>query len=42
MLSENRVTYVSYLCNYHPLKDKPYKVRITVGGHKLDYHNDAS
>ena len=42
MLPKNKATYALYIYDYYPLKDEPYKVRITVGGHKLDYHNDAS
>ena len=39
--SENKVTYASYVCDYRPLKEEPYRVRITVGGDKLDYNDDA-
>ena len=38
---ENKVTYVLYVCDYHSLKYKPYRVRITVGGDKLDYDDDT-
>ena len=38
---ENKVTYASYVCDYRPLKEEPYRVRITVGGDKLDYNDDA-
>ena len=38
---ENKVTYASCVCDYRPLKDEPCRVRITVGGDKLDYHGDA-
>ena len=26
------VTYATFVCDYRPLKDEPYRVRITVGG----------
>ena len=29
------------VCDYRPLKDEKYRVRITVGGDKLPYHDDA-
>jgi len=29
------------VCDYRPLKDEPYHVRITVGGDKLNYNDDA-
>ena len=39
--SDKKVTYASYVCDYRPLKDEPYRVRITVGGDRLDYAQDA-
>ena len=39
--SNKKVTYASYACDYRPLKDEPYRVRITVGGDRLDYAQDA-
>ena len=39
--TNKQVTYASYVCDYRPLKDEPYRVRITVGGDRLDYHDDA-
>ena len=35
------MTYALYVCDYRPLKDEPYRVRITVGGDKLEYLDDA-
>ena len=32
-----KITYTNFVCNYRPLKFEPYRVRITVGGDKLDY-----
>ena len=29
------------ICDFRPLKDDPYRVRLTVGGDKLEYDNDA-
>ena len=39
--ADKKVTYASYVCDYRPLKDEPYRVRITVGGDKLEYPDDA-
>ena len=35
------VTYATYVLDYRPLKEEPYRVRITVGGNKLHYTDDA-
>ena len=35
------VTYATYVLDYRPLKDEPYRVRITVGGDRLVYLDDA-
>ena len=32
---------MTFVCNYRPLKDDPYRVRIIVGGDKLTYDDDA-
>ena len=29
------------MCDYRPLKDDPYRVRLTVGGDKLPYYSDV-
>lgn len=29
------------VCDYRPLKDDPYRVRLTAGGDRLDYADDA-
>ena len=34
------VTYASFVCDYRPLKSEPYRVRIVVGGDKLNYADD--
>ena len=36
------VTYASFVCDYRPLKDDPYRVRIVVGGDKLTYEDNAA
>ena len=37
-----KVTYANPVCDYRPLKDDPYRIRLlTVGGDKLPYANDA-
>lgn len=35
------VTYASFVCDYRPLKNEPWRVRIVVGGDKLSYAEDA-
>ena len=38
-----KVTYASFACDYHPLKDKKWRIRIVVGGDHLEYeHNSGS
>ena len=36
-----KVTYANMVCDYRPLKSDPYRVRLTVGGDKLEYDGDA-
>ena len=36
-----KVTYANLVCDYRPLKDEPFRVRITVGGDKLDCYDDV-
>ena len=31
------VTYANFVCDYHPLKSEPFRVRLTVGGDRLEY-----
>ena len=35
------VTYASFVCDYRPLKQEQYRVRLVVGGDKLPYKDDA-
>ena len=37
-----KVTYANMVCDYRPLKDEPYRVRLTVGGNKLDYFGETA
>ena len=30
------------VCDYRPLKDEKYRVRLTIGGDKLDYNNETA
>jgi hypothetical protein len=39
--SDKKVTYGNFICDYRPLKSEPYRVRLTVGGDKLPYDDDA-
>ena len=36
-----KVTYANFVCDIRPLKSEPHRVRLVVGGDKLDYLNDA-
>ena len=40
--SGRKVTYGNFVCDHRPLKTEPNRVRLTVGGDKLDYPFDAS
>ena len=35
------ITYATFVLDYRPLKSKPYRVRITVGGDRLSYPHDS-
>ena len=37
-----KVTYANMVCDYRPLKTEKYRVRLTVGGDRLEYHSDAA
>ena len=39
---EKKVTYANMVCDYRPLKSDPYRVRLTVGGDRLEYWDDAA
>ena len=41
MPKEKDVTYATFVCDYRPLKEEVYRIRITVGGDRLSYHEDA-
>ena len=30
------------VCDYRPLKDEPYRVRLTIGGDRLDYEKEIA
>jgi len=36
-----KVIYASIVCDYRPLKDKKYRLHITIRGDKLPYTNDT-
>ena len=36
------VTYDNFIFNYLPIKSEPYRVRLTVGGKRLESPDDAS
>ena len=37
-----KVAYANMVCNYRPLKEGKYRVRLTIGGDVLYYHNNKS
>ena len=37
-----KVTYSNFVCDYRPLKSEPFRVRMTVGGDKLDYTSETA
>ena len=39
--SNKKVTYANMVCDYRPLKSEPNRVRLTVGGDRLDYAYDV-
>ena len=41
MPSNKRVPHARFACDFRPLKEEQCRVRITVGGDKLDYCDDA-
>ena len=36
-----KVTYANFVCDHRPLKPEPFRIRLVVGGDKLDYFEDA-
>ena len=39
--ANKKVNYVNFICDYRPLKTEPHRVRLKVGGDKLDCTYDA-
>ena len=37
-----KITYANFICNNRPQKSETHRVRLTVGGDKLDYPDDPS
>jgi hypothetical protein len=37
-----KVTYANFVCDYCPLKAEQFCVRLTIGGDKLDYHDETA
>ena len=33
----SKVTYTNFVCDYRPLKSEPHRLRLVVGGYRLDY-----
>ena len=36
-----RVTYANFVCDYQPLKTEPFRIRLVVGGDRLDFADDT-
>ena len=39
--TNKKVTYANFVCEHRPLKTEPWRVRLVVGGDKLDYALDS-
>ena len=39
--ADRKVTYVSFVCDHRPLKDEQWRIRLVVGGDKLEYEFDS-
>ena len=37
-----KITYANMVCNFRPLKNEKHRVRLTIGGDKLDYDRDTA
>ena len=37
-----KITYANFVCDYRPLKSEKHRVRMTIGGDKLDYPYDTA
>jgi hypothetical protein len=40
--NDRKITYVKIVCDYKPHKKGKERVRLTVGGHQLDYSGDVA
>ena len=38
---DQKITYATFVCDYKPFKAETHRVRMVVGGNRLDYHEDA-
>ena len=41
VLPGKKVTYANFVCDHRPLKSEPYRIRLVVGGDKLEYEFDV-
>ena len=39
---DRKISYANFVCNYRPLKSEPYRVRLTIGGDKLEYPDETA
>ena len=37
-----KLTYANMVCDYRPLKEEKFRVRLTIGGDKLEYLEETS
>ena len=40
--SHKKVTYANFVCDHRPLKEEKYRVRMTIGGDKLEYQHETA
>ena len=40
--THKKITYANFVCDYRPLKAEKHRVRMTIGGDKLEYENDTT
>ena len=40
--NHKKITYANFVCDYRPLKSEKHRVRMTIGGDKLDYPYDTA
>jgi len=39
---DRKVTYANFVCDFRPLKSEKHRVRMTIGGDKLEYQDETA